>query len=129
MRLVILIQTLLFALVFAALGVWAFVKIGRDQRQLDFKFSQVHAGQAQAQTLTAVRKYFNTGRHGAVYYHVVFHNAANAQVNESVNQSFYDATKVGDHSTAYAFADGYFLPQAITPAGRDATLARWFFLL
>ena len=102
-----------------------FVWIGNSERELNAKIQSIHDGKVQPETLTVVRKYMNTSRHGGGYAHVVFRTSRDPKVNCRTTQSFYDSVNTNSTVIGYYFPDGYFVPQSI---GGDAGIAKWVFL-
>jgi len=115
----------IFGLAAFTFGLVMFVRIGNSERELNAKYLSIREGKVQPETLTVVRKYINSSRHGGGYAHVVFRTSRDPKVNCRTTLEFYGSVNTNSTVTGYYFPDGYFVPGSI---GGDAGIAKWLFL-
>lgn len=129
MRLLNLVTTLLIAFAMAGAGVWIFMKIGSDQRQLAAEMQSIQAGAVPPQTLVVVRKYVESHHRAPTDYHVVFRTPAHGDVDNVTAKSFYTAAQPGQSATGYRFGNAYLIPESRYPASKATAYVRWVLLI
>jgi hypothetical protein len=112
-----------FGLGFLGLAVAGFIQDDTAQRQIEAKLERIRSGAIQPDTLVVRRKYVNPGRSGLA--HIVLGSASRPDGDIVATRDFFNSVNLGQAVRAYAFADGYLVPESL-PGISGA--GKWFFL-
>jgi hypothetical protein len=122
-RFVPALAALCFGLGAVVFGVYSFVRIDGSERQVEARLRSIGAGEIPPDALVVLRKYVNPGRRGLP--HVVFRGAGQAKVDLTATPDFFNSVNPGQTVRAYAFADGYFIPEN---QRQESGGGKWFLL-